>query len=259
MTKEELLQKGVSEEDADEIIQAFSQEDEDSLSALQKALEDDPADDLMKAGKAKAEDDDEKGDDDDYNEEYMKKYMKRYMKENRASSKKIMNDLEESGEDMKKAIDDFDVDAEGAVIEMSDLKPILSDQSNFNSGMVKAISEINDQIFSITRKLDQTYDLMQKAAKVQVEQAKGVSEILSEPQGRKGVIATSDMQKAGESVSFSPEDGKVIYTSLMKAVREGDKNAGYVISAYESAGKNVNLLTPQHKQYIHELISKEAN
>ena len=82
LTKEELLQKGISEEMADEIIAGFSDSDEESsLQALQKALGENPEmDDLFKAEKGeKKEEEDEDEDKEDYNDSYMKKHMKRYM------------------------------------------------------------------------------------------------------------------------------------------------------------------------------------
>jgi hypothetical protein len=91
LSKDELLQKGVSEEVANEIIAAFEADpqDENSLLALQKALDgSDETDQTL--SKAKGDDKDKDGkdkepddDDDDYNEKYMKKHMVRYMKENK--------------------------------------------------------------------------------------------------------------------------------------------------------------------------------
>lgn len=257
LTKEELLQKGISESVADEIISAFSEEEDNSLQALQKALDDDPAmDDLIKAdGGDSKNSDDEK---DDYDESYMKKYMKRYMKENKKSCGKMMKDLGESGDDMKKAVDNVDLDSEGAIVEMTDLAPFLKDQAAFNEKMVKAVSELAESIDLISAKTEKNYDLMQKAAKVQVEQATELDKFLNVSEGRKGVVADVKMSKATDAAKFSPEDNKIIYKSLMKAVKDGDQMAGQVISAFESGGQNANRLNPSQKQFINELISQEA-
>ena len=152
MTKEELLellQKGITEDVADEIIAAFSDsEDEDSLQALQKALEDNPdknMDDLVKAAKKGGDEEGDEGDDDDYDEKFMKKYMKRYMKENKKSSEKTAKEAGLFGDKMEKAIDGIDLDSEAAVIEMEDLKPVLETIGEAIDVMSKAIPELAER------------------------------------------------------------------------------------------------------------------
>ena len=115
MTKEELLQKGVSEEVADEIIQAMTvQEDEDSLSALQKALDEVPENmELLEKAEDEEEEDEEK-------DEYSEKDMKRYMKaKGKAACQKMMKELGFASEKMSKAVEDIDADADGAIVEMA--------------------------------------------------------------------------------------------------------------------------------------------
>lgn len=258
MTKDELLEKGIAEETADEIVAAFSNSEEDSLLTLQKALDDSPEmDGLFKADKkAEESEDGDSEDEDDYNEAYMKKYMKRYMKENKKSSAKAAKEVGIFGEKMEKAISDIDTDSEGAVVEMTDLAPFLSTQSEFNESMVKAISELAGSIDLVSAQAEKSYDLMQKSAKVQVEQARGMDDFLSTPQGRKGVIASADMQKAQ---IVSADQNEEIYKVLMKAVKEKDHTAGQIISAFESRGKNANMLNKVQKEYINDLLKKEAN
>lgn len=248
MTKEELLQKGISEEDADQIIASFSEnsQDEDNpLEALQKALKDDDSgmDDLSKAEKGEEKDsEDEK----EYDEKFMKK-MKRYMKE----KGKMFKDEKE---DMKKAVDELDLDSEGAVIEMSDLAPILEKQADFNEKMSKAIEDIAVNMSVISEKSEKGFDIMKKAAIVTAEQASGLSGFLKTPAGRKGVIADEKMAKAQGSVN----DSKKIWKVLMKAIRNEDRVAGDIMGAFESAGQNVNLLKKSQKEYIGELLKEEA-
>ena len=261
MTKEELLQKGVSDEAADEIMSAFSDEnvEDNSLLALQKALDGDPEmDSLFKAEKKEG---DEKDEDDEYDESYMKKHMKRYMKANKKSVSKMVKDFGDSGEDMKKAIEDIDTDSEGAVVEMVNLAPYLESQNEFNQKMVKAISDLHGQIEVVSVQTEKSFDLIQKAAKVQIEQAKEVNTFLSVPKGRKGVIASAEMMKAGnvESSKFSRDDNNIIYRTLMKATKEKDTKAGMIISSFETAGHDANRLNASQKQYIQELLAKEAN
>ena len=250
MTKEELLQKGISDDVANEIIASFSETSQDEvtpLEALQKALkEDDPEmENLSKA--EKGEDDSEEGKE-EYDEKFMKK-MKRYMKENGKMFK-------EEKEDMKKAIDEFDSDAEGAVIEMSDLAPILERQSEFNEKMSKAISDLAESIVFISEKTEKNYDLMQKAARVTALQAESLGDFLKTPEGRKGVVASAEMSKAKET---AVAQNKIVYDALKKATLNKDRTAGYIISAFESAGKNFNALNKSQKAYVNELIQKEAN
>jgi hypothetical protein len=269
-TKEELLQKGLSEEDADKIITAFeSNEDpENSIQLLEKALNegdnstpgDSPdVDPLLKAKKGK-EDDDDSGDDDDYNPEFMKKHMKRYMKENKKSCGKMAKEVGIYGEEMKKAIDEMDTNLDGAVVEMADLKPILEQQVAFNESLSKAVEELSGRVLSISTLGEKQFDVMQKAAQLQVDQAKSMETFLSQPAGKKGktAISTEDMKKAKETL-ISPESTQYIYDVLMKATKDGDRNAGMIISAFESSGKNVNMLNPGQKKYINELITKEVH
>jgi len=260
MTKEELLQKGISEQDADKIIAALESDSEtenNPVDLLQKALDGSPEmDDLTKADKEEGKDDEDE-EKDDYNGKYMKKHMKRYMKENSKSCQKIMKEFGSSGEKMQKAIEEFDVESEGAVIEMTDLTPFLKEQSEFNLSMVKAVEELAQSVDSITAKTEKNLDIMQKAARVQVEQAKSINDFLAVPQGRKGVIANEKMAKASKE-SFSTTDKQLIYSSLMKAVKSRTPHAGEVISRFESSGQNLNLLSNQDKQYIQGLISEEA-
>ena len=266
LTKEELLQKGISEEVADEIIAAAAADSDpvNSLQTLEKALNEDAEEgELFKAnggeGKGKKDDDDDEDDEDEgggYNEEYMKKYMKRFMKENKGAASKAAKEVGIFAGEMKKAVSDMDLDAvDGAMIEMKDLAPILENQLDFNSKMAKAMEDISSAVEIIRAQQDQSFDLMKKAAAVQIETAKGFGEFLSTPQGRKGVTANVEMAKAAK---LSPDDAKKVYTVLMKAVHNGDQIAGGIISRYESAGKDIRALTPDQKKYINDLILKEA-
>jgi hypothetical protein len=266
-----LLQKGLSEEVADEVITAFeSKEDpEDSLQLLEKALSDEPIEEpLSKAKKDNFQKEDKKedkksGDDDDdkdYNAEYMKKYMKRYMKENKKACGKMAKEVGIYAEEMKKAIDDVDTDLDGAVIEMADLKPVFEKLPEVISSMAKAIEEISGQVIAVTSQNEQTFDVMKKAATVTVETAKSMNDFLGQPTGKKGKVAIpgEDMKKASDAV-FTPEAKREIYSKLMKATREGDRTAGAVISAFDSAGQDLNKLNPGHRKYISELMTKEVH
>lgn len=261
LTKEELLQKGVPEEAADEIISAFSEgnNDQDPIDALQKALVDDPdMDHLIKADKEG--DMDKKDNEDEYDESYMKKYMKRYMKENKASVQKMMKNLGAASENMNKAISDIDSDSDCAVVEATDLAPYLESQTKFNGELVKAMSDFNDRVDIVSAKVEKAYDVLQKASKVIVEQSKGLNSFLSTPQGRKGSIS-ADMKKAAQVdiKQISKEDNAFIYKTLMKATRNGDEKAGVIVSAFESMGHDAKKLNTAQKQYLQELLKKEVS
>jgi hypothetical protein len=273
MTKEELLQKGVSEDVADEIISAFEDGgQENSLSLLEKALNkgSDKQESLFKAeeeGEEKEEkeskkeegEEEEEGEDKDYDEKYMKKYMKRYMKENKKACSKAAKEVGMFNDEMKKAMDDIDTGAEGAVVEMNDLAPYLNAQRKFNDTMAKAIKEISSQVILISSQNEQSFDLMEKAARVQVEQAKAIDGVFSQPQGRKGVMSSAVQPMAKAVDQFVKEDNTRIYSVLMKAVKTGDRTAGQVISVFESCGKNANKLNITQRQYVSELLNKEAH
>ena len=261
LTKDELLQKEISEEDADEIIAAFD-ENVDSLQTLEKALgEEVPEMDLFVKAEKGGEDedsdeDDEDKDKDDYNENFMKKHMKRYMKENEKSCGKMAKEVGVFGENMSKAISEFDTDAEGAIVEMIDLKPILEGQMEFNSVMAKAIEGMSAQIDMISAKSEDTFSLMSKSARVQVEQAKGMGEYLSQPTGRKGAVSNVVPMQKAEPIVVSADGQREIYAVLEKAMKDGDSNAGLVMSAFESNGKDVNRLNLAQRQIISNLIKE---
>ena len=257
MTREELLEKGISEDVADEIISAFDEKgSENSLELLEKALsQDDKQESLFKADEPEEDDDDEGGD--GYDEEYMRKYMKKYMKENTSACKKAAKEIGLFNEDMKKAIDDVNVDADGAVVEMADLAPFLDSQREYNEQMAKAISVLAEQISVISAQAENGFDVMHKAARVQLEQARAFDQFLGAPTGRKGVTATADMQKAVE-YTVTPEQKRDVYSALFKATRSGDHKAGEIISIFESAGQDIRALTPEHKLYVNDLLNKEV-
>lgn len=264
LTKEELLEKGLSEADADEIISAFeSKEDpENSLQLLEKALNENDEQSLSKAKESedKDEDEDKKGNEDDYKPEYMKKYMKRYMKENKKTCGKMAKEVGIFGDEMKKAIDEIDTNLDGAVVEMADLKPILDTLTGGIESMAKAIEDLSGQVMAVTEQSDKSFDIMKKTANVTVEQAKAINDFLGQPTGRKGQtsIPEKEMKKA-QSIQMTPEAKNQIYTILMKAIKEGDRTAGQVLGTFESAGKDINRLNPSHKRYIGELMQKEVH
>jgi hypothetical protein len=256
MTREELLEKGVSEEVADEIVAAFEDSSSsNSLELLEKALSAPKEESLFKADDENPEEEEK-----EYDEEYMKKYMKKYMKENKSACMKAAKEAGIFADEMKKAIDDIDLNAEGAVIEMADLTPVLTSQIDFNEKMVKAMEDLAEKVTFIAEHSVQNYDLMQKAARVQVEQAKALDGVLSQPNGRKGVIAHADLAKASTVTGgLTPEMNNAFYSTLFKATKGGDHKAGEIISLFESANRDIRALTPEHRQYVNDLLAKEAN
>jgi len=259
LTKEELLQKGISETDADEIMAKASAEPtkEDNLQALQKALDEDSPDatmdNLEKAEDEGGKEEDEEDEKDEYNEKYMKKYMKRYMKENTKACQKMMSK-------MSKAIEEIDEESPGAVVEMADLAPFLDTVGEVIETMSKAIVETNERMDAIESQNEKSYDLLKKAATVQIEQAQGLKGFLSTSQGRKGVVTTAEMTKAVQPTIkvYSLDDNKAVYQKLAKAMKEGKPNAGELLSVFESRNKNFNALNPAQKQAIQRFM-EEAN
>ena len=265
MLKELLLQKGMSEADADEVVKASAEQtDDSSLEALQKALNSDKSESLFKAegGKGKgapeSDDDDEDGAGEEYDEKFMKKH-KKYMK-SIGKEKGGHNDDEPDGDEnmfgkeMKKAVDNIDPNAEGAIVEMAELAPVLDALVSVMGNMAKAISGLKSDIKIISAQNSETYGLMAKAAAVQVESAEIISGIANQPAGRRGALV-QDMKKA---VSVASPKGNV-WAVLAKAVNAGDMKAGQIGSKYESSGKRFDFLNPEEQAYVNELIAKEAN
>lgn len=242
MTKEELMAKGLSPQAADEVIASFAGEKSGSpLLELNKALKGDKEDSLFKAedededeGKKKSGDDEDEDEDDDDLEKG--------------------ETLDEDEEDLEKAISVLSSSGEGAVVEMADLSPFLRAFTKQNEKMCKAVSTLVAENKTIKAQNAELYGLMHKAASVQAATAEVLEKAMSVPTGRRGVttVPVQDMQKASQSAS----DGKTVYSTLSKAMNTGDKRAGFILSAYESAGKRVEKLDQPSRDYISELIKK---
>lgn len=251
ITKEELLQKGIDPVVADEILASMESEENSSpLEALKKAVEKKPeTGDLFKA----KEGEDDEDEDEEYDEKFMKK-MKKYMK-----SKGHEEPDGDEGEGnmfgkMKKAIDDIDPNAEGAIVEMAELAPVLEAMVETVQTMAKAISGLERRIELVSDQNSENYNLLAKAAAVTAETAEIISEIGTQPQGRKGVLM-ADMNKAKDMTQPEP---KVVWAALTKALNSGNMKAGEIGSKYESAGKRFSALNAVEQNFVKELI-KEAN
>lgn len=253
MTKEELLSKGLTAEQADMIIATLEKNNtpESALESLSKALNDPVQTSLFKANDG---DDEDGGDgEDDYDPEYMKKYMKKYMMANKKVCAKAAKDAGLFTEDMRKALEIDPEQYTGTVGDYADVVPILESIVEGFDKMTKAIQEISGQVIAISPQLDRNYSLLEKAAKVTLETA-GPLEILgkhlNQSQGRKGVVTpNANMAKAAPVAQINEP---VVYAALMKATKNGDKEAGEIIGKYEVA-KQHNPKTPW------ALLSKAAN
>jgi hypothetical protein len=258
MTKEELLQKGISEDVVDEIMTKFEDKtSENSLQALQKALnKDEDGNTLFKAAKKGGNEDE-----DDYDEEYMKKHMKRYMK-----SQKDVSDTDMYEEKMKKAADDLGEEDYG-IIDAKDMKPYLDTQQEITVELCKAVSSLSEQFEYLKNRNEERneemFDLLKKASQVQVEQAAEIEKFMATPQGKKGITSNvdpkQDLSKAITGEKITPEQNGLIYQTLLKAVKlNKDAIAGQIISRFEAARRNYNELESGHKAYIQKLIHEEG-
>lgn len=263
MLKKLLLQKGMSEAEADEIIAATAQENDSSLIALQKSLNSPEMDKLFKAkgGKDEAEEDGGDDDDEEYDEKFMKKhkkYMKKFGKGDDGKHDEPDGDEAPAfGKEMKKAVSDFDFQAEGGVVEMAELSPLIEAFVSTVSNLEKAISGLNRKVELISAQNEASFSLMAKAAAVQVETAETISGIASTPAGRKGIVV-QDMAKA-KSTAIVTAEPKTVWKVLAKAITGGDMKAGAIGSKFESSGMRINFLNQDEQKYVQELIAKEAN
>lgn len=261
ITKKELLAKGIDPATADEILASMDRENDSPLANLRKAMNgENEMNSLFKAEHSEPDGDEDgdgdgDGDEDDYDEEYMKKYMKKYMKANKELCKADAEDVGLFDKEMKKAIENMDFDAEGAVVEMTDLAPFLDSQLQFNSKMAKAIMSLAKGVELIIEQNAEGYSLLHKASAVQIETAEIISGISKTPNGRKGMI-TQDLVKARTVVGgVSP---MAVWNVLAKAINNGDMKAGDIGSKFESSGRRFDFLNPEEQNYVKELIGKEA-
>ena len=238
MNKEQLMAKGLSPEAADEVIASFAGADAGSpILELHKAVKKGASVDLFKA-EEDDEDDEKAGDGDEEDDDDMEKGEA----------------IEEDEEDLEKAISDFNTSGEGAVVEMADLAPYLRATAKFNKSMLKAVSSLVAENKTIKAQNKELFELMHKAASVQVFTAEALEKAMSLPAGRKGVT-TVPAQELAKAKAIS-SDAKGIYVTLEKAMTIGDKRAGFILSAFESVGKRVEKLDQSSRDYISELIKK---
>jgi hypothetical protein len=258
VTKEELLQKGLSEEEADGVVAKYSSEptlEDDPLQALNKALGQEKATtdkaDLNKAEKDEEDDNDEK----EYDANYMKKNMKRYMKENKKACQKLMKEMDMYTDKMQKAEEEIDTSSDGVVVEMDDLSPYLTAQNEAFEQLAKAVVSINEQLEVIRDQGVQSYDLMQKAGKVNAMTYETFNKAMSISTGKKGVMASEKMNKAEKLKENSHNQWEILY----KATKAGNIKAGDVIGKFETAGRNINLLNPEDQAFIQNLVEGGSN
>lgn len=259
LTRAQLLAKGISEADADEILSSYEDSGSNPLESLRKALDGGEESALFKADDGDEDDEKEdgakEGDDDDegYDEEYMKKYMKKYMKSNPESAKKMAEEAGIFGEKMEKAASGIDIAADGAVIEMADLAPYLSAQQETISGMLKAMNVIAAKVETIQAQNAEAYSLLGKTARVNMVTAEALEKAMSVSTGRRGAV-TADLEKARTSEVGTAQE---IYQTLAKAMKNGNGLAGEVLSVFESLGKNVKALNKAQIQFIQQLKQEE--
>jgi len=257
VTKEDLMKAAnLSEEQANALLESFDGDfssDNSPISSLKKALNSDGQQDLFKADDEEVEDEEE-----EYDADYMKKYMKRYMKENPSSCKRMMEDLGVKKEAMKKASSEIDPNDAGVVVEMADLQPYMESQNEFNESLVKAVSELNSKLDTVIEANAYSQDILEKAAIVTADSSEKLDEFFSKPNTRKGVSfdpLTKAVQPSKEK-KMVEQFPKIVHETLMKAISNGNREAGEVIGRFESAGKNFKMLRDSDKFFISNLLQE---
>ena len=263
VTREELLAKGLTVAQVDEILSATEGQDDSSLTALKKALEPKKDEGLFKAegGEKEGDEADDKepdGDADDYEEKYMRKHMARYMKENKTACRKAADEAELFDKKMEKAISSIDADSDGAVVEMADLAPVLDAIPESYNALAKAVSALVSKTEIIIAQNENAFALMHKAASVTADTADAMGDYFKSSTGRKGA-QTSDMSKA-LPLAAGLADVKAVYKVLQKAALiDRDEKAAGILEVFESAGQNIRALNPQRQAYVAELMTKGVN
>lgn len=262
--KEELLQKGIDPAIVEEMINlAESGKSGDAIEALAKALsntggqqdlfkaddEDDDDDDSMSD-----DDNDDDDDDDGYDEKYMKKNMKRYMSENKAACKKMVESFEGESGKLQKAISSIDEDADGAVVEMVNLSPLLTSISSTMQSLTKAMFKMIDRVDELESGQIETQDLLEKASSVTLAIAENNQKVFSQSTGRRSV--TEDLTKAEISRQQTAQNSnkRVVHEVLKKAIQNGDRKAGEIMGVFESTGMRLDVLNSDEKLYVKNLL-----
>lgn len=243
--KDLLLQKGFTEEEADQMITALSEKETQNPLPLLKAVLTKKPDEVFGKAAAKEEDDE------DYSADYMKKHMKRFMKENKESYTDMEDDSDMAKKKMKKAVEEMDPDADGAVLDMVDLKPYLTAQGKTIETLAKAVKAINETLEVVMTQGAQNYHLAEATAAVNVETAEMLQKAMGKSMGRKGQTVDEKMQKAIET---KHADSETKWQALFKATQNGDPRAGSIIGVFESNNRSTKNLPKSDVLYIDELV-----
>lgn len=234
-----IKKRGAVEDEFSTLASLIKAEDEDED---EEGDEDDDKDvqiNLFEGEEDEDEDEDSKGGD-KYDASYMKKHLQRYMKENTEYCRGAMKKL---GAVAKAAEDEADMDGIG------DADATLIDGTAF----IKAQTEVNRAIVEAVQSLAKAMEGLSGVTVENNEIAKATGAVLLkgagrvEIQPRKSVAGAAPMAKAVGDIRGVKE-------KLLKAAMNGDNDeAGNVLSQYEMAGGNLQLLPPSSQRYIESL------
>lgn len=208
------------------------------------------------------------GDGDEYNAEYMKKHMKRFMKENGSYMKKHMK----SDGALSKAAADAFGDLSGAgpdAADLSEADSIMIDGTDFFKAYQESAERNNEVLQNLCKAVDtlgemmgQQFDLSQAAGEVLSKAYTKISAIGGQPMPRQSVVAgqpEAGQETAPEGHNAMLAKAKEVGASgvrqaLIKAIQNGDQDAGDVLAQLDSA-RSVDRLTPSAQQKVASLLA----
>lgn len=230
--REVLLKAGIPESKVDDVLEKIEQGPADSSVNMLKAL-------LNKA------DDDDDDDGDEYNEEYMKKYSKKFLKENGDYAKGQMKELGLLKAEV--ASIDYDIDGEATAI-MIDGTEQIEKLTKAVESLVDVLVSQEERIEGMEKAVAFTSELSEKMAAVSVEQADALEMIKAQPLNPKGFLFGDNIEEKNKSLIKAIEAGYDGCLSLLiKAAKDGDEQAGYAITEFESARGDLSKAPVAHK------------
>lgn len=226
---------------------------------------------LLKATKAKDNDDDDK--DDDMNDAYMKKNMKKFMKKNPEYMKRMFGDPKGMGKRVMKKADDFgdaftevehEIDGEAQIISLDGTK-FFKAFKEMGDNLIESFNGVADRLEEVSEKLDYGEELQKAVGAVQLEIHKAVKTFGALPKPRTSQVTaevlanTAALQKARLQAQPVGQEGLVqdeqtvtllqkamtmdqrkISMTLQKAAIKNneviDVEAAKVLSRFESGG-----------------------
>jgi len=248
--------KKKEEEDAAKKKEGEDKEDESKLK-FEKGDEDDKDDD--------DKDDKKKDDGDKYDDKYMKKYMKKFMRQNPDYMSQMGKAKTDIDAEHDLASKNGDLQAEATMIDGTE---IFKSFKTMSANFLKAVVAFDERLSRIEKNLVFNNEVASLSGEILIKASETIDQMASMPAPLRARLAAQTMQKA-KSETADGEKAETVFQKalslgfsgskkvLMKAVMDGNSEAGRVLTQVESCFGNLSLLPPTSLRLIADLAPKE--